>query len=158
MRCPYCGAVEDHVIDSRPTYDGKAIRRRRECLSCDRRYTTFERVEDRPLMVIKKDGRREPFNSDKILQSMMVACRKRHVSMKVLEEAVDEIEREIYNRMEPEISTIDIGRMAMEKLLHIDKVAYVRFASVYQEFQDPQQFGEVVTMLAKTSKKRATKT
>jgi transcriptional repressor NrdR len=158
MRCPYCGTDEDHVIDSRPTYDGKAIRRRRECLACERRYTTFERVEDRPLMVIKKDGRREPFSTDKILQGMIVACQKRPVSMKILEEAVDEIEREIYNRMEPEINTVDIGRMIMEKLLRIDTVAYVRFASVYQEFQDPQQFGEVVSMLTKTSKKRSTKT
>jgi transcriptional repressor NrdR len=142
------------VVDSRPTQEGKAIRRRRECLRCGRRFTTFERYEERPLMVIKKDGRREPFSRDKILQGMVIACRKRPVSMETLEKAVEEIEHEIQNRMESEISSVEIGRMVMQKLLEIDPVAYVRFASVYEEFQDPQQFNRVVQMLMRMQKAR----
>jgi transcriptional repressor NrdR len=157
MRCPYCGSEEDHVVDSRPTQEGKAIRRRRECLRCGRRFTTFERYEERPLMVIKKDGRREPFDRNKILQGMVIACRKRPVSMETLEEAVDEIEHAIQNRMEAEISSVEIGRMVMQKLLEIDPVAYVRFASVYEEFQDPQQFNRVVQMLMRMQKARQRK-
>jgi len=152
MKCPYCEGTEDKVIDSRPTYDGKAIRRRRECLSCHKRFTTFEQLEDRRTMVVKKDGRREPFNREKILQGLILACRKRPVETRVLEETVNEIEREISNQMNSEITTIDLGKMVMEKLLAIDPVAYVRFASVYQEFQDHQQFGEVVQMLSGRSK------
>ncbi len=154
MRCPYCGSEEDHVVDSRPTQEGKAIRRRRECLQCGRRFTTFERYEERPLMVIKKDGRREPFDRNKVLQGMVIACRKRPISMEVLEKAVDEIEQEIHNRAETEISSVEIGRMVMQKLLEIDSVAYVRFASVYEEFQDPQQFNRVVQMLMRMQKAR----
>ncbi len=154
MRCPYCGSEEDHVVDSRPTQEGKAIRRRRECLQCGRRFTTFERYEERPLMVIKKDGRREPFDRNKVLQGMVIACRKRPISMEVLEKAVDEIEQEIHNRAETEISSVEIGRMVMQKLLEIDPVAYVRFASVYEEFQDPQQFNRVVQMLMRMQKAR----
>jgi len=157
MRCPYCGSEEDHVVDSRPTQEGKAIRRRRECLRCGRRFTTFERYEERPLMVIKKDGRREPFDRNKVLQGMVIACRKRPVSMDTLERAVDEIEHEIQNRMEAEISSVEIGRMVMQKLLEIDPVAYVRFASVYEEFQDPQQFNRVVQMLMRLQKARQRK-
>jgi transcriptional repressor NrdR len=157
MRCPYCGSEEDHVVDSRPTQEGKAIRRRRECLRCGRRFTTFERYEERPLMVIKKDGRREPFDRNKVLQGMVIACRKRPISMEVLEKAVDEIEHEIQNRMEAEISSVEIGRMVMQKLLEIDPVAYVRFASVYEEFQDPQQFNRVVQMLMRMQKARQRK-
>ncbi|MEN3002638.1 MAG: transcriptional regulator NrdR [Armatimonadota bacterium] len=157
MRCPYCGSGEDHVVDSRPTQEGRAIRRRRECLQCGRRFTTFERYEERPLMVIKKDGRREPFDRNKVLQGMVIACRKRPVSMDTLEKAVDEIEHEIHNRMEPEISSVEIGRMVMQKLLEIDPVAYVRFASVYEEFQDPQQFNRVVQMLMRMQKARQRK-
>ncbi len=157
MRCPYCGSEEDHVVDSRPTQEGKAIRRRRECLRCGRRFTTFERYEERPLMVIKKDGRREPFDRNKILQGMVIACRKRPISMETLEKAVDEIEHAIQNRMEAEISSVEIGRMVMQKLLEIDPVAYVRFASVYEEFQDPQQFNRVVQMLMRMQKARQRK-
>jgi len=157
MRCPYCGSEEDHVVDSRPTQEGKAIRRRRECLRCGRRFTTFERYEERPLMVIKKDGRREPFDRNKVLQGMVIACRKRPVSMETLEKAVEEIEHEIQNRMEAEISSVEIGRMVMQKLLEIDPVAYVRFASVYEEFQDPQQFNRVVQMLMRMQKARQRK-
>ncbi|GBC94099.1 Transcriptional repressor NrdR [bacterium HR15] len=157
MRCPYCGSEQDHVVDSRPTQEGKAIRRRRECLRCGRRFTTFERYEERPLMVIKKDGRREPFDRNKVLQGMVIACRKRPVSMETLERAVEEIEHEIQNRMEAEISSVEIGRMVMQKLLEIDPVAYVRFASVYEEFQDPQQFNRVVQMLMRMQKARQRK-
>ncbi len=153
MRCPYCTRDEDHVIDSRPTQDGRVIRRRRECLACGRRFTTFERFEERPLMVVKKDNRREPFDRNKILQGMKVACQKRPVSMSTLEQAVDEIEQEIQSRIESEISSMEIGRMVMEKLLKIDPVAYVRFASVYEEFQDPQQFSKVVQMLNRIQRK-----
>jgi len=151
MKCPYCEGNEDKVIDSRPTYDGKAIRRRRECLSCHKRFTTFEQLEERRVMVVKKDGRREPFNRDKILQGLILACRKRPVPIQDLEEIASEIEREIASQLEPEVSTTDIGRIVMNKLLHIDPVAYVRFASVYQEFNDHKQFGDVVHMLKKLS-------
>ena len=153
MRCPYCGKDEDHVVDSRPSQEGRVIRRRRECLACGRRYTTFERYEERPLMVVKKDGRREPFDREKVLRGMVIACRKRPVSMERLEQAVDEIEHETQNRMESEISSTEIGRMVMEKLLAIDPVAYVRFASVYEEFIDPQQFNRLVQMLTRMQKR-----
>ncbi len=153
MRCPYCGKDSDHVVDSRPAREGRAIRRRRECLACGRRFTTFERYEERPLMVIKKDGRREVYDRNKVLQGMILACRKRPVSVEVLEKAVDEIEHEIQNRMESEVSSVEIGRMVMEKLLKIDPVAYVRFASVYEEFNDPQQFNRVVQMLMRMQKR-----
>jgi transcriptional repressor NrdR len=153
MRCPYCGVDEDHVVDSRPSQGGAVIRRRRECLRCGKRYTTFERYEERPLMVVKKDGRREPFDRNKILQGMVVACRKRPVSMEVLEKTVDAIEQDIQNRDEAEISSVEIGRMVMDKLLQIDPVAYVRFASVYEEFNDPQQFSRVVQMLTRQQKR-----
>jgi transcriptional repressor NrdR len=147
MKCPYCEGTEDKVIDSRPTYDGKAIRRRRECLTCHRRFTTFEQLEERKIMVAKKDGRREPFNREKILQGLIVACRKRPVPIQDLEVVADEIERDVYSKLEPELSTVEIGRMVMDKLIRIDPVAYVRFASVYQEFKDHHQFGEMVEML-----------
>lgn len=153
MRCPYCGKDEDHVVDSRPSQEGRVIRRRRECLACGRRYTTFERYEERPLMVVKKDGRREPFDREKVLRGMEIACRKRPVSKERLEQAVDEIEHEIHNRMESEISSTEIGRMVMEKLLVIAPVAYVRFASVYEEFSDPQQFNRLVQMLTRMQKR-----
>ena len=153
MRCPYCGKDSDHVVDSRPAREGRAIRRRRECLVCGRRFTTFERYEERPLMIVKKDGRREVYDRNKILQGMLLACRKRPVSVEMLERAVDEIEHEIQNRMESEISSVEIGRMVMEKLLKIDPVAYVRFASVYEEFNDPQQFNRVVQMLMRIQKR-----
>lgn len=146
MKCPYCEATEDKVIDSRPTYDGKAIRRRRECLSCHKRFTTFEQLEDRRTMVVKKDGRREPFNREKILQGLILACRKRPIKTEILEETVNEIEREISNQTE--ITTAGLGKMVMDKLLAVDPVAYVRFASVYHEFQDHEQFGEVVQMIS----------
>lgn len=151
MKCPYCDELEDKVIDSRPTYDDKAIRRRRECLVCHKRFTTFEQLEERRVMVVKKDGRREPFSRDKILQGLILACRKRPVSIQALEEITTDIEREITNRLDAESQTVEIGRIVMDKLLRIDPVAYVRFASVYQEFNDHKQFDDVIHQLKKLS-------
>ncbi|MBQ2756349.1 MAG: transcriptional repressor NrdR [Oscillospiraceae bacterium] len=140
MRCPYCGFVESKVADSRPTEDGKMIRRRRECLSCGKRFTTFETVETLPLMVIKRDDSRQPFDRNKLINAMTIACGKRPVSMDVIENAVDDIEVSLRNKMKTEVYSTDIGEMAMKKLKEIDEVAYVRFASVYRQFVDVDMF------------------
>lgn len=140
MRCPYCGFVESKVADSRPTEDGKMIRRRRECLSCAKRFTTFETVETLPLMVIKRDNSRQPFDRNKLINAMTIACGKRPVSMDVIENAVDDIEVSLRNKMKTEVYSTDIGEMAMKKLKDIDEVAYVRFASVYRQFVDVDMF------------------
>ncbi|HHV96454.1 MAG TPA: transcriptional repressor NrdR [Clostridiaceae bacterium] len=136
MKCPYCGHGEDKVIDSRPTDEGTAIRRRRECLKCSRRFTTYEKIETIPIMVIKKDKRREPFKREKILNGLMRACEKRPVSITQLESIADEIESYLYNSTQKEITSREIGEMVMAKLKEIDEVAYVRFASVYRQFTD----------------------
>mgnify|MGYP003939482839 CR=1 FL=1 len=140
MKCPYCGHGEDKVIDSRPTDEGAAIRRRRECLKCSRRFTTYEKVETIPIMVIKKDKRREPFKREKILNGLMRACEKRPVSITQLESIADEIESYLYNSTQKEITSREIGEMVMAKLKEIDEVAYVRFASVYRQFTDLNNF------------------
>ncbi|MEW5865358.1 MAG: transcriptional regulator NrdR [Bacillota bacterium] len=140
MRCPYCGYPESKVVDSRATDEGSAIRRRRECLSCERRFTTYETVDEVPLMVVKKDGRREPFNRNKILTGLMKACQKRPIPMNVLEQVTSEVERELRGRLDPEVSSEVIGEMVVRKLRSLDKVAYVRFASVYREFKDIDTF------------------
>ena len=140
MRCPYCGFVESKVADSRPTEDGKMIRRRRECLSCGKRFTTFETVETLPLMVIKRDDSRQPVDRNKLINAMTIACGKRPVSMDVIENAVDDIEVSLRNKMKTEVYSTDIGEMAMKKLKEIDEVAYVRFASVYRQFVDVDMF------------------
>ncbi|MBQ9939381.1 MAG: transcriptional repressor NrdR [Oscillospiraceae bacterium] len=140
MRCPYCGFAESKVADSRPTEDGKMIRRRRECLSCGKRFTTFETVETLPLMVIKRDNSRQPFDRNKLINAMTIACGKRPVSMDVIENAVDDIEVSLRNKMKTEVYSTDIGEMAMKKLKDIDEVAYVRFASVYRQFVDVDMF------------------
>lgn len=140
MRCPYCGCDESKVLDSRPTDEGSAIRRRRECTRCARRFTTYEKIEDRTLVVVKKDGRREAFNPDKLLKGLMKACEKRSVPVSVLEGVVAEIEKDLKNTMEKEISSRQIGEMVMERLKSIDEVAYVRFASVYRQFKDINTF------------------
>ena len=140
MRCPYCGFAESKVADSRPTEDGKMIRRRRECLSCAKRFTTFETVETLPLMVIKRDNSRQPFDRNKLINAMTIACGKRPVSMDVIENAVDDIEVSLRNKMKTEVYSTDIGEMAMKKLKDIDEVAYVRFASVYRQFVDVDMF------------------
>jgi len=140
MRCPYCGNKNDSVIDSRASKNGASIRRRRECLKCKRRFTTYEYVERVPLMVIKKDGRREPFEREKLIKGIMVACEKRPVSMKRMEKLVDDIERYIERKHDREVASKEIGELAMKHLHELDEIAYVRFASVYRQFRDVGQF------------------
>ena len=140
MKCPFCGHHEDKVVDSRASSDGDAIRRRRECLSCGKRFTTYEHVEEQPLMVVKKDGRRELFDRHKLLAGLVKACEKRPVSMDDLERLVDELERELSQQFEREVPSREVGERVMKKLHALDPVAYVRFASVYREFKDVEQF------------------
>ena len=140
MKCPFCGHQEDKVVDSRASADGVSIRRRRECLGCAKRFTTYEHVEEQPLMIIKKDGRREPFDRHKLLAGLVKACEKRPVSMDELERLVDELERDLSQQFEREVSSREIGERVMKKLHALDPVAYVRFASVYREFKDVEQF------------------
>ena len=140
MKCPFCGHEEDKVVDSRASSDGVAIRRRRECLACGKRFTTYEHVEEQPLMVIKKDGRREPFDRHKVLAGLVKACEKRPVSMDDLERLVDELERELSQQFEREAPSREVGERVMKRLHALDPVAYVRFASVYREFKDVEQF------------------
>lgn len=140
MKCPFCGNTEDKVVDSRESSEGDSIRRRRECLKCLKRYTTYENVERAPLMVIKKDGRREPFDRTKIHQGLLRACEKRPISMQKLEEIVDDIERQLQREHEKEVKSAVIGEIVMSKLHTLDEVAYVRFASVYRQFKDINEF------------------
>ena len=140
MKCPYCGYSESKVIDSRPAEEGTSIRRRRECLSCAKRFTTYETVESLPMVVIKKDGSRQSFDKQKVLGGMIRACEKRPVPLAELERIADEIEQDLQNSMDREISTADIGERVMEKLRYVDQVAYVRFASVYRQFKDIDTF------------------
>ena len=140
MRCPYCNAPESKVIDSRPTDESNSIRRRRECLGCGKRFTTYETVESVPLVVVKKDGSRQSFDKQKILNSMLRACDKRSVSLDTLERAVSDIEQRLLNSMDRELPTDRVGELVMEALRGIDQVAYVRFASVYRQFQDIDTF------------------
>ena len=140
MKCPFCGHQEDKVVDSRASSDGRAIRRRRECLGCQKRFTTYEKIEEQSLMVIKKDGRREPFDRHKLLAGLVKACEKRPVSMDDLEALVDELERELSQQFEREVPSNEIGERVMRRLHALDPVAYVRFASVYREFKDVEQF------------------
>ncbi|RDV82916.1 transcriptional regulator NrdR [Ammonifex thiophilus] len=149
MRCPFCHFADTRVVDTRSANEGTAIRRRRECPRCGRRFTTFERVEELPLVVIKKDGRRELFDRAKILSGCLRACHKRPVRREDLENLVDEVERELRNRLEPEIPSYVIGELVMEKLKRLDEVAYVRFASVYREFRDSYDFKEEIERLAR---------
>ena len=158
MKCPYCGAVDSKVIDSRPTEDGEKIRRRRECLNCKKRFTTYEIVETVPLMVVKKDGSREAFDRQKLLNGLMRACEKRPVSFDALEQAVDEIEQTLSNTMNREVTSLEIGEQAMQQLKNIDEVAYVRFASVYRQFSDINTFmDELKELLNSNQKKRKNK-
>lgn len=140
MRCPACGHESDKVVDSRSTRENSAVRRRRECLSCGHRFTTYEYVEQRPLMVVKKDGRREPYLREKILNGLLRACEKRPVPMETLEGLVDEVEKTVSAHVRDEIPTREIGNEVMKRLARLDQVAYVRFASVYRDFKDVQQF------------------
>lgn len=148
MKCPFCFHVESKVIDSRPTDEGEKIRRRRECLKCCKRFTTYEIVETTPIMVVKKDKSREAFDRDKLLAGLMRACEKRQVTLQTLEEAVDRIQTSIQNTLDREILSSQIGELAMECLKDIDEVAYVRFASVYRQFKDINSFmDELKTIL-----------
>lgn len=136
MKCPYCAHEESKVLDSRPVEDGSSIRRRRECLQCGRRFTTYERMDHVPVMVVKRDGRREPFDRTKILKGLVLACGKRPVSMDDLERIVSEVERDVMNHGEHEVSSLQVGAMVMERLRQLDDVAYVRFASEHRRFRD----------------------
>lgn len=149
MKCPFCEFEESKVIDSRPTDEGEAIRRRRECLNCSKRFTTYEKIETIPLMVIKKDGSRQMFDREKLLNGIIRACEKRPVATSDMEHIVNEIETATQNLLEREISSQKIGEMVMERLPAIDEVAYVRFASVYRQFKDINTFVEEVNKLLK---------
>lgn len=142
MRCPFCGANRDRVVDSRESKDGATIRRRRECLECDRRFTSYEAIEDIGYRVVKSDGRREEFNRKKLLAGLLKACEKRPIALKQLEETVDEAERLLHEREDRELPTEELGAFVMEKLRVLDQVAYVRFASVYRKFEDIDAFME----------------
>lgn len=140
MNCPFCAFKEDRVIDSRESREGDSIRRRRECLQCLRRFTTYERIDEIPYLVIKKDGRREKFDRQKVLSGLLKACEKRPISMSTLANLVDEVDSLLAEKLEREISTTEIGEFLMGKLALLDKIAYVRFASVYRDFQDVEAF------------------
>ena len=140
MKCPFCSHLDDKVIDSREARTGDLIRRRRECLKCSRRFTTYERIDEIPYMVIKKDGRRERFDRQKILQGLLKACEKRPVATGKLEAMVDEVERAVQEAKERELTTTELGELLMSRLKKLDKVAYVRFASVYMDFKDVKEF------------------
>jgi transcriptional repressor NrdR len=150
MKCPFCGEIDNKVIDSRLSKDGGAIRRRRECIVCSRRFTTYEHIEEIPVMIVKKDGRREVFSREKVRSGLKKACEKRDISVHVIEEFLDELERDLRETGEKEIPSHTIGEKIMLKLNEIDAVAYVRFASVYREFKDVNDFvAELKTLLSK---------
>ncbi len=150
MKCPFCAYEESKVIDSRPTDEGERIRRRRECLKCAKRFTTYEMIESLPIIVIKKDGSRESFDRQKLLTGMLRACEKRPVSIEMLDRAISDIETVIQNSLDREVSSDKIGELVMEKLKEIDEVAYVRFASVYRQFKDINTFmNELNKLLSK---------
>jgi transcriptional repressor NrdR len=140
VKCPFCNHLEDKVVDSRETKEGDTIRRRRECLACERRFTTYERIDEVPYMVVKKDGRREKFERQKVLGGLLRACEKRPISMAKLSELVNKVESKVSDSPDREISTTEIGEYLMDSLRDMDKIAYVRFASVYRDFQDEQAF------------------
>ena len=147
MRCPYCAHPESKVVDSRPADEGASIRRRRECLACHRRFTTYETMESMPVVVIKKDGSRQSFDRSKVLSGVIRACEKRPVPLEVQEKIVTEVEQTIQNEMEREIPSSKIGELVMDKLKDVDEVAYVRFASVYRQFKDVDSFMREITKL-----------
>jgi len=151
MKCPYCFYPESKVIDSRPTDDGQRIRRRRECIKCSKRFTTYESIESQPLIIIKRDKSRQVFDRNKLLSGMLRACEKRPVSLQTLETAIDEIESQLQNSFDKEVTSVQIGEMALEKIKKIDEIAYVRFASVYRDFNDIESFMEELNNL-KTNK------
>lgn len=148
MKCPFCLFPESKVIDSRPADDGQRIRRRRECIHCGKRFTTYESVETQPVIIIKRDKSRQVFDRNKLLSGMLRACEKRPVALDMLENAIDEIESQLQNSYEREVSSATIGEMALQKLKDIDEIAYVRFASVYRDFKDIQSFLDELNSLA----------
>ena len=154
MKCPYCGFSQDRVVDSRESKDADSIRRRRECEGCNKRFTTYERIDEIPYMVVKKDGRRERFERQKILQGLLKACEKRPVPTPKLEAIVDDIEGVVHEATERELTTTEIGEMIMHRLKKLDKVAYVRFASVYMDFKDVQEFMSELKNLLKDRVKK----
>ncbi len=153
MKCPFCGHTEDRVVDSRVGRDGEFIRRRRACLSCNRRYTTYEYIEDVLPRVVKRDGRREPFDRQKLRGSILKACEKRSVGVQAVDDVVADIESSLHERAEKEITSLELGEMVMEQLQKLDQVAYVRFASVYRQFKDITQFMDEVKGLIKDGDK-----
>lgn len=158
MRCQYCNCPDSRVIDSRPTEDGNSIRRRRECIKCNRRFTTYEKIEVAPLLVIKKDGSREPFNSQKIRSGVVYASEKRPISAIQIDALVTKVEQSIYNTMESEIPSKFIGELVMEELKALDQIAYVRFASVYRQFTDVSSFmDELANLLSEAKQPNRTK-
>jgi len=157
MRCPFCGFLEDKVVDSRESKDGDSIRRRRECLECSRRFTSYERIDEIPYMVVKKDGRREPFDRHKVMSGLLRACEKRPISAAQLESIVDAVEKTVQDSSDRELSTGAIGKVIMRRLKELDKVAYVRFASVYLEFEDVSEFMSELKALVRSRDKVQTK-
>jgi transcriptional repressor NrdR len=157
MKCPYCSSEEDKVLDSRPAQYGNAIRRRRECLKCGRRFTTYEYVERMPLMVIKRDGRHEPYDRQKVVNGIVLACRKRPVGRQEIERVVEAVEARLEEQGKLEVSSTEIGEMVLEQLIKIDPVAYVRFASVYRQFNSPEQFVEELKKLEREEQGGRTK-
>lgn len=147
MKCPYCEYFESKVVDSRPTDEGQAIRRRRECIKCTKRFTTYEKIEEIPIMIVKKDGNRQAYDRNKILNGILKSCEKRPVAMSTIEQIVDDIEKNLSNSLEKEITSVEVGEMVMNKLKNVDEVAYVRFASVYRQFKDVNSFMDELKML-----------
>ena len=156
MKCPFCGTQnKDRVLETRTLNDGIIIKRRRECEFCKRRFTTIEEIEELQLFVVKSDGRRQPFSRAKIIEGMRLACKGRPVSEEMLEEAAEDIERKLFNRLEKEVPSTEVGELVMESLKALDQVAYVRFASVYRQFEDATQFKEIVNMLRRQSPRKS---
>ncbi|MGI8495095.1 MAG: transcriptional regulator NrdR [Pyrinomonadaceae bacterium] len=153
MKCPFCGHLEDKVVDSREAKDGDSIRRRRECLECGRRFTSYERIDEIPYMVVKKDGRREAFSRNKIMAGLLRACEKRPISAIQLEAIVDTVEKHVQDSPDRELPTSQIGKLIMRRLKELDKVAYVRFASVYLEFEDVSEFMNELKVLVRSREK-----
>jgi transcriptional repressor NrdR len=153
MKCPFCGSLNNKVINSRLTPDETSIRRRRECVDCSSRFTTYEYVERTPVLVVKRDGRRQPFDRQKLIGGLMRACEKRPVTLEQIDALVSEVDKELQNQMEPEVSSLRIGEMVLSRLRGLDEVAYVRFASVYRQFRDVSEFSEEIKILAEREKK-----
>jgi transcriptional repressor NrdR len=152
MKCPFCGHIEDRVVDSRESKEGEVIRRRRQCLSCGKRFTSYERIDQIPHLIVKKDGRRERFDRDKVMAGLLKACEKRPVAVKELEDIVDHVEIMVHESPDHEVPSVQVGEYLMDQLREIDKVAFIRFASVYRDFNDVDQFMATLKGLLETSK------